>query len=447
MKILLTSFYDLGKQPKIIAEIVDRYNSSEIEFDFVDFSVENQNIDLENYDVLGIYAPMHTATILSIEYIKDKILPNKMFTFGLYGSVLEDFNSSIRYIKDIESDELALFLEINDDHQFSLKNNIPNRQIFPDISNYAHLVDGSNNIIAGSVETTYGCKHSCTHCPVPISFNGTFKTYSLEKIISDVENQVNQGAKHISFNDPDFFNGPIHALKILESLNKKFPTITYDSTIKVEHIIKYKKYFKELSSLNMVFVISAFETTNDLVLSILEKNHTSNDLNTSIEISQDFGIDVRPTWMPFSPWTELNDLSNIVNLIEKYKLRETVDPIQLTIKLLIPKHSLIIKKPEINKYLGNYEKNSLSFKWDYENNDVEKLQSSLFDFILHNSELDEHKQYLGMVNIIEKFTDTELLKNSTYDFKNVPKLSETWFCCAEPSKIQLDRIKTNKALI
>ena len=447
MKILLTSFYDLGKQPKIIAEIVDRYNFSEIEFDFVDFSVENQNIDLENYDVLGIYAPMHTATILSIEYIKDKILPNKMFTFGLYGSVLEDFNSSIRHIKDIESDELALFLEINDDHQFSLKNNIPNRQIFPDISNYAHLVDGSNNIIAGSVETTYGCKHSCTHCPVPISFNGTFKTYSLEKIISDVENQVNQGAKHISFNDPDFFNGPIHALKILESLNKKFPTITYDSTIKVEHIIKYKKYFKELSSLNMVFVISAFETTNDLFLSILEKNHTSNDLNTSIEISQDFGIDVRPTWMPFSPWTELNDLSNIVNLIEKYKLRETVDPIQLTIKLLIPKHSLIIKKPEINKYLGNYEKNSLSFKWEYENNDVEKLQSSLFDFILHNSELDEHKQYLGMVNIIEKFTDTELLKNSTYDFKNVPKLSETWFCCAEPSKIQLDRIKTNKALI
>tara|TARA_B100001173_G_scaffold18144_1_gene14601 strand:+ start:255 stop:1598 length:1344 start_codon:yes stop_codon:yes gene_type:complete len=447
LKILLTSFYDLGKQPKIIAEIVDRYNSSEIDFDFFDFSVEDQNIDLENYDVLGIYAPMHTATILSIEYIKDKKLPNKMFTFGLYGSVLEDFNSSIRYIKDIESDELALFLEINDDHQFSLKNNIPNRQIFPDISNYAHLVDGSNNLIAGSVETTYGCKHSCTHCPVPISFNGSFKTYSLEKIVSDVENQVKQGAKHISFNDPDFFNGPIHALKILESLNEKFPSITYDSTIKVEHIIKYKKYFKELSSLNMVFVISAFETTNDLVLSILEKNHTSHDLNNSIEISQDFGIDIRPTWMPFSPWTELNDLSNIVKLIEKYELRETVDPIQLTIKLLIPKHSLIIKKPEINKYLGNYEKNSLSFKWEYENNDVEKLQSSLFDFILNNSELDDHKQYLGMVNIIEKCTDTKLLTNSSYDFKNVPKLSETWFCCAEPSKIQLDRIKTNKALI
>ncbi len=447
MKILLTSFYDLGKQPKIIAEIADRYNTPEVNFEFVDFSIDKQNIDLATYDVLGIYAPMHTATILSIEYIKDKKLPNKVFTFGLYGSVLEDFNSSIIHIKDIESDELTSFLGLYENQKFSLKNNIPNREIFPDISNYAHLVDGSNNLIAGSVETTYGCKHSCTHCPIPISFNGSFKTYSFEKIVNDVQNQVNQGAKHISFNDPDFFNGPMHALKILEALNKKFPGITYDSTIKVEHIIKYKKYFKELASLNMVFVISAFETTNDKVLSILEKNHTRSDLNNSIEISQEFSIDIRPTWMPFSPWTELKDLSNIVELIEGYQLRETVDPIQLTIKLLIPKHSLIIQRPEIKKYLGNYEKESLSYQWKYENIDAEKLQFRLFDFILNNSELNEHKQYLGMVNIIEEFTGRKLLTNFKYDFKNVPKLSETWFCCAEPSKIQLDRIKTNKALI
>ena len=133
----------------------------------------------------------------------------------------------------IESEELTSFIKLSENQKFSLKDNIPNRQIFPDISNYAHLVDGSNNLIAGSVETTYGCKHSCTHCPVPISFNGSFKTYSLEKIVNDVQNQVIQGAEHISFNDPDFFNGPIHALKILEALNHKFPKITYDSTIKV----------------------------------------------------------------------------------------------------------------------------------------------------------------------------------------------------------------------
>jgi hypothetical protein len=118
LKILLTSFYDLGKQPKIIAEIADRYNNTEVHFDFVDFSVDNQNIDLDTYDVLGIYAPMHTATILSIEYIKDKKLPDKVFTFGLYGSVLEDFNPLIKYIKDIESEELTSFLKLNENQKF-----------------------------------------------------------------------------------------------------------------------------------------------------------------------------------------------------------------------------------------------------------------------------------------------------------------------------------------
>ena len=447
MKILLTSFYDLGKQPKIIAEIVDKYKSENIQFDIVDFSIDNPEIKIDEYDVLGIYAPMHTATVLSIEFLKNITLPKKIFTFGLYGAVLEDFNSSIKYISNIENGELDTFLDINKNELFSLKNNIPNRDILPDISNYAHLVNGSSNLIAGSVETTYGCKHSCTHCPIPISFNGNFKTYSLEKILLDVENQVNSGAMHISFNDPDFFNGPIHALKILNILNSKFPKVTYDSTIKVEHIIKYENYFKELSSLNMIFVISAFETTNDEVLTILEKNHSSIDLTKAIEISQTNNIDIRPTWMPFSPWTIQNDLIDIIKLIENYKLRETVDPIQLTIKLLIPKHSLILQRSEIKEFLRDYDKNSLSYMWDYKDKEVNKLQASLFNYLLDTPDLDEHSQYLGMVKIIENMTQSNLILDSNYRFKNVPKLSETWFCCAEPSQIQLDRIKTNTALI
>ncbi len=447
MKILLTSFYDLGKQPKIIAEIVDKYSTSQVEFDCIDFSVDNPELNLHEYDALGIYAPMHTATVLSIEYLKDKKLPKKVFTFGLYGSVLEDFNSSIKHINNIEDGELDSFLGISKNLEFSLKNNIPNRNIFPDISNYAHLVDGRNNLIAGSVETTYGCKHSCTHCPIPITFNGSFKTFSIEKIVNDVSNQVDSGAQHISFNDPDFLNGPVHALKVLEALNSKFPSITYDATIKVEHIIKYQKYFMQLSSLNMIFVISAFETTNDEVLTLLDKKHTNEDLSTAIELSQKANIDIRPTWMPFSPLANLQDLPNIIKLIESYKLRETVDPIQLTIKLLVPKHSLILDKTAIKKYIGEYDKNSLSYKWAYKHNEVEKLQQLLFESLSNNSDLDDHHQYLDMVNIIEEFSDTKLLNTSEYNFKNVPKLSETWFCCSEPSKIQLDRIKSNTALI
>jgi radical SAM superfamily enzyme YgiQ (UPF0313 family) len=447
LKILLLSFYDLGKQPKIISELYQKLENGLNTIDIIDYSIENKNIDLENYDVLGIYASMHTASVLAEEYLRDKQLPSKLFVFGLYANVFSEMFLNFKTINSFDTDELDNFLGTELNKNYSYKHSVPDRTLLPSIKDYSHIVDGSNNLVAGSVETTYGCKHECTHCPVPIQFKGSFKTFGIDKIIKDVENQVEAGAKHISFNDPDFFNGPKHALKILENLNNKFPEISYDSTIKVQHILNYQEYFKQLKDLNMLFVISAFETTNDKVLNILRKNHTSDDLKTAVEISLDNDIDIRPTWMPFSPWTEKLDLVNIIKLIENYKLRETVDPIQLTIKLLIPKNSLILESAEIEKYLEIYDPSSFSYSWKYEFPIINKIQNSLFTYVLENESVDEYTQYLGLVKIIESYTNTELLLDTNYLKKHVPKLSETWFCCSEPNKIQLDRIKSNKALI
>jgi len=447
VKILLLSFYDLGKQPKIVSEIYNKLNSDNVEIKFLDYSVESTSVQLNSYDALGIYASMHTATVLATQFLYDKELPEKIFSFGLYAHVLSDSDPRIHYIDDLDSEDLYYYLQIKSNNEYSLKNSVPDRTIFPNISEYTRLIDEETNRITGSVETTYGCKHLCTHCPVPIQFQGSFKTFSEKKIIDDVSNQIELGAEHISFNDPDFFNGPKFSLKILEKLNKKYPLITYDSTIKVEHILKYKDYFKELNNLNMLFVISAFESTNDFILKVLNKNHTSTDLEDTIELSKIYNVDIRPTWMPFTPWTRLEDLCNIIELIENYELRDTVDPIQLTIKLLIPKQSLIIDSPEIKEYLGQYDAESFSYFWSYEDPKVDDLQKSLFNYVVKNEKLDMKEQYIGLVRLIEKFTNTNIIKNNTYNYRNTPKLSETWFCCSEPNKIQLERIKTNNALI
>jgi len=447
LKILLLSFYDLGKQPKIISELHKKLDNGSNQIDIVDYSIEEKNLTLDNYDVLGIYASMHTASVLAEQYLRDRKLPNKLFVFGLYANVFSEMFSNFQSIHSFDSDELESLLEVQLNPNYSFKHSVPDRTILPSITDYSHIVDGSNNLIAGSVETTYGCKHECTHCPVPIEFKGMFKTFGTEKIITDVTNQVEEGAKHISFNDPDFFNGPKHALKILQLLNEKHPSITYDSTIKVEHILKYPDYFQELKNLNMLFVISAFETTNDHVLNILQKNHSFNDLNKAVELSLENNIDIRPTWMPFSPWTEQNDLISIIKLIENYKLRETVDPIQLTIKLLVPKNSLILKRPEMKEYLLDYDPASFSYAWQYKFPNIDNIQNELFTYVLQHESENEYTQYLGLVDILESHTNETLLNSEKYSQRIVPKLSETWFCCAEPNKIQLDRIKSNKALI
>lgn len=447
MKILLLSFYDLGKQPKIISELYQKLDNGENQIDIVDYSIEDKDITLSEYDALGVYASMHTASVLAEEFLRDKTLPTKLFVFGLYAHVFSEMYPNFNSIHSLDSDDLDNLLDLKLNTDYSFKHSVPDRTILPSITDYSHIVDGSNNLVAGSVETTYGCKHECTHCPVPIEFNGSFKTFGIEKITQDVANQVEAGAKHISFNDPDFFNGPKHALKILELLNTQHPDITYDSTIKVEHILKYPEYFRELKDLNMLFVISAFETTNDLVLEILKKNHTYKDLRDAVEVSIKNNIDIRPTWMPFSPWTEIDDLTNIITLIEDYKLRETVDPIQLTIKLLIPKNSLILNRPEIKEYLLDYDPASFSYSWNYKNTALDNIQNELFTYVLQNESADEYRQYLGLVKILEKHSGKSLLSTEKYNQRVVPKLSETWFCCAEPNKIQLERIRSNKALI
>ena len=208
MKVLLLSFYNLGKQPKIIAELCSKLNSESTDVDVFDYSINEYDLLLKNYDAVGIFASMHTASVLATKYLNEKILPDKLFTFGLYGKILSDNDPRITYIEDLDGSDLEIYLGVNSNVNFSVKNSIPDRTSFPEISNYAHLLIGDTKLLTGSVETTYGCKHSCTHCPVPIQFNGRFKTFSEEKIINDISNQVQSGAQHISFDDPDFFNGP-----------------------------------------------------------------------------------------------------------------------------------------------------------------------------------------------------------------------------------------------
>ena len=98
MKVLLLSFYDLGKQPKIISEMFNKLNSNSTEIDFIDYSLESMEVQLDTYDAIGIYASMHTATVLATQYLSNKNVPDKIFTFGLYGRVLSDSDSRIKYI-------------------------------------------------------------------------------------------------------------------------------------------------------------------------------------------------------------------------------------------------------------------------------------------------------------------------------------------------------------
>ena len=68
---------------------------------------------------------------------------------------------------------------------------------------------------------------------------GVWRWFRLKLVLDDIAAQVDAGAQHITFGDPDFFNGPAHARRIVEALHCRFPALSYDVTVKVEHLLRH----------------------------------------------------------------------------------------------------------------------------------------------------------------------------------------------------------------
>src|SRR5205085_4754265 len=125
----------------------------------------------------------------------------------------------------------------------------------PELARYGklRLADGSERL-AGYTEASRGCRHRCRHCPIVPVYDGVFRVVQPEIVLADIRQQVAAGAQHITFGDPDFLNGPAHARKIVEAFHREFPLITYDATIKVEHLLQNADMLPLLRSPGCIFV-------------------------------------------------------------------------------------------------------------------------------------------------------------------------------------------------
>src|SRR4029434_852676 len=138
---------------------------------------------------------------------------------------------------------------------------LPDLSTLPPLSRYAALQmpDGTRRVV-GSTDATRGCKHLCRHCPIVPVYQGRFTAVPIPQVIEDIRGQVASGAEHISFGDPDFFNGPTHGRRIVERVAREFPGLTYDVTIKIEHLRKHASLLPLLRETGCLFITSAVES-------------------------------------------------------------------------------------------------------------------------------------------------------------------------------------------
>ncbi|HUD70680.1 MAG TPA: CUAEP/CCAEP-tail radical SAM protein, partial [Dongiaceae bacterium] len=255
-----------------------------------------------------------------------------------------------------------------------VEHRLPDRSILPPLSQYVQIEEEAGRRAAGQVEASRGCLHRCTHCPIPPVYGGRFFVVPKEIVLADVRAQVEAGATHITFGDPDFLNGPGHTMAVARALHEAFPAVTFDITAKVEHLLKHRDLLAELRRLGCLFAVTAAESLSDRVLGILEKGHTRADIEELVALSRGAGLPLRPTWVPFTPWSDLDDYLEMLDFAASWDLIDSIDPVQWSIRLLVPPGSLLESHAEFLPVRGGLDEARFSWTWKHADTRVDALQ-------------------------------------------------------------------------
>ncbi len=394
MNAVLISTYELGRQPFGVASPAAWLHRAGARVTCLDLSRESLREEpVRAADFIAFYVPMHTATRLAVEALPTVrgLNPRAQLCFyGLYAPVNETYlrNLGADTILGGEYEEglVAAFQHTRQSREGSSFQSepvislarqrflVPEREGLPPLSKYAHLnhPDGKRRNV-GYTEASRGCKHLCRHCPVVPVYGGHFRIVQQEVVLEDVRRQVAAGAEHITFGDPDFFNGPRHALEIVTALHKEHPKVTYDVTIKIEHLLKHAQHIPTLRDTGCLFVTSAVEAVDDRILERLEKGHTHADFVGVVELFRDAGLVLSPTFVAFTPWTTLGGYCELLRNIAELDLIEHVAPIQLAIRLLIPAGSRLLDLREIRDLVGPFDEAALVYPWAHSDPRVDEL--------------------------------------------------------------------------
>jgi radical SAM superfamily enzyme YgiQ (UPF0313 family) len=459
-EILLVACYELGHQPLAVAWPAAGLARAGYAPAVMDVSVEPFDPErVRRARLVGVSVPMHTALRLGTAVaarVRETNPAAHICLFGLYASLNAEhlLAGAADSVVAGEVEEaivaLARSLEAGDGggvpgvarrgapaapllRRLALP--VPDRSGLPPLRKYARLERDGRRELAGYVEATRGCLHRCRHCPIPPVYDGRFFAVPRDVVLADVRQLVEGGARHITFGDPDFLNGPTHALRIARELHAAFPDVTFDVTAKVEHLVRHEALLGELAAHGCIFVVTAVESLSDRVLAILDKGHTRTDVERALRAARAAGLALRPTWVPFTPWTTLDDYVEILEFIATEGLVDHVDPVQYGIRLLVPPGSLLAGHPAMAPHRRELVAGAFHWRWVHPDPRMDALGERVSALV---AEAAERREDAGVTfarvralardaaGVPRPAGEPPLV--ATPDRRRPPRLTEPWFC-------------------
>ncbi len=261
-------------------------------------------------------------------------------------------------------------------------------------------------------------------------------------VLEDIHRLAAAGARHITFGDPDFLNGPGHSVAIIRAMHEAFPALTFDFTAKIEHLLTHRELFPELARYGCLFVISAVESLSDAVLMQLEKGHVRQEVFEALAILRQAGIALRPSWVPFTPWTTLEDYLEILAFVEQERLVYHIDPVQYAIRLLVPPGSGLLGRSAIQPFLRDLDQAHFYYRWGHPDPRMDALHERVSERVEQAARQEEDAAVtfarikalaVQAHGVAERHVAVPQAEGA-----RPPRLTEAWFCCAEPTRDQFE---------
>jgi radical SAM superfamily enzyme YgiQ (UPF0313 family) len=446
VRVLLVSTYDMGRQPFGLASPAAWLREAGADVGCVDLTREKlQDDEIRKADVVGFFLPMHTATRLALPVI-DRVRalsPGvRLIAYGLYAPLNETLlrQHGATDVLGGEFEEELVERALGDASSAGrqsdvtagvprLQFKVPAREGLLPLARYATLQMSGEQRTVGYTEASRGCKHRCRHCPIVPVYGGRFRVIPPAVVLADIRAQIAAGAHHITFGDPDFFNGIRHAEAVIRGFAREFPEATYDVTIKVEHLLRHAEMLPVLRDTGCVFVTTAVESVDDTVLARLDKGHTRADFERAVVLCRDAGVALAPTFVPFTPWSTLSGYLDLLHEIDRLDLIEHVAPIQLAIRLLIPQGSRMLELDDVRAVTGSFDARSLTFPWVHADPAVDALQTELTRMIGAKLSLPRSQVFARIWDVAHQRAKSDLKRRPILTARTaIPYLNEPWYC-------------------
>lgn len=464
LNVAIITLYETGHQSFGAASVGAWLRQAGVCVSYQDLAVQALNeAALGTADLIALHLPMHTATRIAAAVLPRlrQLNPTAhICCFGLYAPINEEYlrGLGVQTILGGEFEEglLALCRRLGDSPQrldeparFQTEPTIslnrqqfltPDRSGLPPLPQYAAVeLSDQTRLTAGYTEASRGCKHLCRHCPITPVYKGAFRVVQKEVVLADIRNQVAAGAGHITFGDPDFFNGPGHALAIVQALHAEFPDITYDVTIKVEHLLQQRRHLPTLAKTGCLFVTSAVEAVDDAILARLDKGHTTADFTEAVHLLRAAKLHMSPTFVAFTPWITPAGYMEFLRTIAQLDLIEQVAPIQYAIRLLIPAGSRLLELTEVQALVGEFDEAALVYPWRHPEPNMDELQEAILKVVQNGDErgLARTEIFTQVWQLAAQFGPIRgsnanhryaKLPPISLHSKPAPRLLENWYC-------------------